>query len=127
MRRWKAVCLLVTAALLFLLAGCRKAEKVREANWSAGEFLTDAGNGVFLKVEVVLVVSSEEAAKELEKAKPIVRDEVLRAIRTIGPELPQPGGTEKLAEEVKRRMDGMLRQGKVVSVLFPQFVTQVVK
>jgi flagellar basal body-associated protein FliL len=125
--RRKALCPLLIAALLLVCTGCRKSGGPREAVWSAGEFLTDAGNGVFVKLEVAVVVSSEEAAQELDKIKPAVRDEVLRATRNAGARLLGPGGTEELGKDLKERLNGMLKRGRVLSVLFPQLVFEVVK
>ena len=90
--------------------------------------LADAGGSRFLKINIQLVVNSAVAAESVQKA-PVVLMPVRSAILEVLTEqtaasLVTGAGKSALKEDIKKRVALLLRDQKVIDVLFTEFVVQ---
>ena len=90
--------------------------------------LTDEGGNRFLKANIALVVETEAEAKHLEE-KPVVIGHLRSAILELltvqsAPVLVTPEGKETLKKKIKDRTSEILKDKKVLDVLFSEFVVQ---
>jgi flagellar FliL protein len=90
--------------------------------------LADAGVSRFLRVNLSIVVSGEEHAKELEEdavAKARVRSTILELLaQQHAEQLVTPEGKEELKKQIAERVAHAAHDLKVVDVLFSEFVIQ---
>jgi flagellar FliL protein len=90
--------------------------------------LTDEGGNRFLKATIGLVVETEAEAKHLEE-KPVVIGHLRSAILELltvqsAPVLVTPEGKDTLKKKIKERTSELLKDQKVIDVLFSEFVVQ---
>jgi flagellar FliL protein len=90
--------------------------------------LTDEGGNRFVKATIGLVVETEEEAKHLEE-KPVVMGHLRSAILELltlqsAPILVTPEGKEALKKKIRERTTELLKDQKVIDVLFSEFVVQ---
>jgi len=90
--------------------------------------LTDEGGTRFLKATIGLVVETEAEAKHLEE-KPVVighlRSTILELLTVqSAPVLVTPEGKEALKKKIKEQTSEILKDKKVLDVLFSEFVVQ---
>jgi flagellar FliL protein len=87
--------------------------------------LNEAGSSRFLKTSFDMEMTSSGAVGELNKAKRLVRDEVLRYLSGLNVE--QTLGEEsknKIRDEVQARADKLLGGGRIRRIFFTEFVVQ---
>jgi flagellar FliL protein len=90
--------------------------------------LTDAGGNRFLKANIELVLDSAEAAKHVEET-PVVLMHLRSAILELlaqqsAPALVTPEGKAALKEAIRARTQPLVKDQKVLDVLFSEFVVQ---
>jgi flagellar protein FliL len=77
------------------------------------------GRPTFLKLEVILELSEEHLAEEIDPAMPRVEDMLQTFLRELRPEdLSGSQGTFRLRQEIQRRVNLMIAPAKVNTVLF---------
>jgi flagellar protein FliL len=77
------------------------------------------GRPTFLKLEVILELSDEALAEEIDPAMPRVEDMLQTFLRELRPEdLSGSQGTFRLRQEIQRRVNLMIAPAKVNTVLF---------
>lgn len=77
------------------------------------------GRPTFLKLEVILELSDEHLAEEIDPAMPRVEDMLQTFLRELRPEdLSGSQGTFRLRQEIQRRVNLMIAPAKVNTVLF---------
>lgn len=79
----------------------------------------------YLKVEMNLEIEGEELSPELDAKKPIFRDIIIRILSSKSlEEISTVKGKEKLKEQIVGDLNQRLKDGKVKSVYFTDFVVQ---
>ncbi len=87
--------------------------------------LLDEGGRRYLKVTVDLVVDSSAVSKEIEDRMPEVRDQIIMCLSNKSfNEIADITGKMHLRQEIKRKLNALLQEGKVLRVLFTEFVVQ---
>ena len=87
--------------------------------------LADPGRPRYLKLVVQVELNSGQASGELEALKPKSRDALLMLLSSkTSEEMVTVGGKETLRNEIMRRLNSLLTQGKVTEVYFTEFVVQ---
>jgi len=87
--------------------------------------LNEAGNSRYLKATFELELAAPKVAEELDRAKRVVRDEILRYLSgltvadTLGTQ-----NKDKIQSEIVARVDKQLGGGKVKRMFFIDFVVQ---
>ena len=79
----------------------------------------------YLKIVIQLEMSDQPVLAELDQLKPKLRDNVLDLLtaKTYS-ELMEPGGKQRLRDELAMRLNSYLTKGKVLKVYFTDFVIQ---
>ena len=90
--------------------------------------LTDEGGNRFLKATIGLVVETEAEAKHIEET-PVVMGHLRSTILELlavqsAPVLVTPEGKETLKKKIKEQTSALLKDKKVIDVLFSEFVVQ---
>jgi flagellar FliL protein len=90
--------------------------------------LTDEGGNRFVKANIGLVLETEAEAKHIEE-KPVVMGHLRSAILELltlqsAPVLVTPEGKDALKKKIKERTTELLKDRKVIDVLFSEFVVQ---
>ena len=87
--------------------------------------LADPGRPRYLKLVLQMELDTPQAAAELDVLKPKARDALLMLLSSkTAEEMVTVGGKETLRNEVIRRVNAFLAQGKVTEVYFTEFVVQ---
>jgi flagellar FliL protein len=90
--------------------------------------LTDEGGNRFLKANIGLVVETEAEAKHLEEKAVVMghlRSSILELLTVqSAPILVTPEGKEELKKKIKARTSELLKDQKVIDVLYSEFVGQ---
>ncbi|MEZ5316922.1 MAG: flagellar basal body-associated FliL family protein [Vicinamibacterales bacterium] len=90
--------------------------------------LADGGGTRFLKVNLQLVLETKADATEIEETPVVLsqlRSDILEVLtEQHATELVTPEGKEKLKEMLKEHANTVLREEKVIHVLFTEFVVQ---
>lgn len=87
--------------------------------------LADQGRGRYAKIVAQLELDNEQTAGLVEGLKPKVRDALIMLFSSkTADEMVTVGGKETLRNEIIRRVNGLLPNGKVVEVYFTEFVVQ---
>ena len=91
-----------------------------------GQFLVNLSDGRrFVKVNIVLEVSNEDAVKEIKKRTPQVRDSIISILRSKDyKEITSEQGTRILRTKIMNEINKHLLEGKVTNVFFTEFVIQ---
>jgi flagellar FliL protein len=90
--------------------------------------LSDAGGNRFLKANIEIVLASKESAKHIEET-PVMLMQLRSAILELltqqtAPELVTGEGKASLKRDIKARAVAVLKNDKVLDVLFSEFVVQ---
>ena len=87
--------------------------------------LADQDSRRYLKLKVELEVNNEEAAKELEKSMPRIRDALILLLSSkTYLDLASYQGKQQLKEEIKQKVSALPDGKKVTDVFFTEFVAQ---
>ena len=90
--------------------------------------LTDAGGNRFLKANISLVVESEARGKHIAESAVVMghlRSTMLELLALqSAPDLVKPEGKEELKKVLKERTSALMKEDKVLDVLFSEFVVQ---
>lgn len=90
--------------------------------------LADGGGNRFLKVNLQLVLEDVRSADHVLQTPVVtsrVRSEILELLtQQTGASLVTPEGKAALKQNIAERLDGVLDGGKVIDVLFSEFVVQ---
>lgn len=79
----------------------------------------------YLKTKISLELSEPKMAEELEAKKAVIRDKILRTLSSKSlEEVSTLKGKEKLGDEMKQELNGMLKDGEINGVYFTDFVIQ---
>jgi flagellar protein FliL len=86
--------------------------------------LSESGHR-YLKLQLTLEMSGKELSPELEEKKPVFRDIIIRILSSKSlEEISTVKGKEKLKEEIVEDLNTRLKDGKVKSLYFTDFVVQ---
>lgn len=119
---------------LYYFNNAKKAEQSHAARppvsalWPMEPFivnLLDNQGERYLKIIMQIEVSDPLAVAELEQLKPKLRDNILDLLtaKTYA-ELMEPGGKQRLRDEIAMRLNSYLVKGKILKVYFTDFVIQ---
>lgn len=87
--------------------------------------LADKDSRRYLKVKIDLEVDNEKAAKELEKAMPRIRDQLIFLLSSKSyQEIATPEGKHTLKKEIMARMAALPTGKKISGAFFTEFVAQ---
>jgi flagellar FliL protein len=90
--------------------------------------LADAGGSRFLKINIQLVVDTATAAESVQKTPVLLmplRSAILEVLtQQASGALVTADGKRALKDEIKKRVAPLLRDQKVIDVLFTEFVVQ---
>lgn len=87
--------------------------------------LADQGRARYIKLVLQAEMETQAAADQLEGVKPKVRDSVLMLLSSkTAAEVTSVEGKETLRNEIIRRLNSFVTQGKVTEVYFTEFVVQ---
>jgi len=94
-----------------------------------GDFTTNLAThdaaGKFIRVEVRLKMSDTDLADELKDKNIVLRDAVIDAMSLKRfSELATQKAKEKLKEDIKTRLNGILSEGEIEDVYFTKFIVQ---
>lgn len=87
--------------------------------------LGDEGSDHFVKTKITLELSDKKLEKEIATRTPQIRDtilSILRSKRTV--DLRQKEGLNNLRQEIQRKCNENLINGKIINVYFTDFVMQ---
>lgn len=79
----------------------------------------------YLKIVMQIELSDQAALAELEQLKPKLRDNILDLLtaKTYA-ELMEPGGKQRLRDEIAMRLNSYLTKAKIMKIYFTDFVIQ---
>ena len=81
--------------------------------------------GSFLKVDIQLEFAAAEEMKSAEKEVPRLRDTIIQILSSkTASEILTSDGKEKLKDELRQSINGLLGEEKVVEVYFTEFIIQ---
>ena len=81
--------------------------------------------GSFLKVDIQLEFAAAEEMKSAEKEVPRLRDTIIQILSSkTAAEILTSDGKEKLKDELRQSINGLLGEEKVVEVYFTEFIIQ---
>lgn len=87
--------------------------------------LADAGQRRYLKVTITLAFTDRTLTDELAESEPKLRDLIIGVLRgKKAAEVADPGGTEKLRNELIAALNAALTGGQIKAVYFTDFLIQ---
>jgi flagellar FliL protein len=87
--------------------------------------LADAGQRRYLKVTITLAFSDRALTDELVSSDPKLRDLIIGVLRgKKAAEVADPGGTEKLRNEIIAALNAALTGGQITTLYFTEFLIQ---
>lgn len=94
--------------------------------YQVGEFTVNlAGGRRFIRLNLTVEISNEDVIKELKKRKPQVRDTVISILRgKKEKDVNSNSGTRALRQEIRKKVNEFVSNGKVSNVFFTEFVVQ---
>lgn len=87
--------------------------------------LLSEGGSRFLKVTMDMELNNELLAAELEKKKPLIRDIIIRTLSSkTFEEVSTIKGKDRLKDEIAKKINEVLTDGRVKNIFFTDFVVQ---
>lgn len=136
----KLLIIVIAIVLLLLLTGFQayRALKGQKILWlsqklakpsvvNVGDFTTNLnGPGQrFIRVSINLEVSDAKAATKIDSNLPLIRDEILKALRAkTAEDVSADEGMEQLADDILRRLEPLAPEGQITNVWFSDFAVQ---
>ncbi|MCX6076200.1 MAG: flagellar basal body-associated protein FliL [Campylobacterales bacterium] len=87
--------------------------------------LKSDGGRRYLKVTMSLELEGKELAHELEKTAPVLRDIIIKVLKSkTVEEISSKKGTKKIADEIMGTLNAKIKDGKIKGIYFTEFVIQ---
>lgn len=93
--------------------------------YPGGEYLTNLADKGYIKLTIEFELENKEMIKELDKRKAEIRDRVNFVLRSkTSEDIKGDTGMEKLRDSIKKELNLLLKQGRVLDVYFTNIIVQ---
>lgn len=93
--------------------------------YPGGEYLTNLADKGYIKLTIEFELENKEMIKELDKRKAEIRDRVNFVLRSkTSEDIKGDTGMEKLGNSIKKELNMLLKQGRVLDVYFTSIIVQ---